>query len=158
MSDEIRVNGNVHSWGSIILKIGDDRFFGFNQIAYADARERTKVYGMGRHHAPRGRTLGKYSTEPVKLRGPKGSVQQLREMLAQQGGGSSYGDVEFEITVQFVEGEDTPITDVIEGCVWAKNSVSHEEGPDALVDEIEVDCMRIRRNDFVLYDESDVQP
>lgn len=158
MSDEIRVNGNVHSWGSIVLKIGDDRFFGFNQIGYADGRERSKVYGMGRHHAPRGRTRGKYTVEPVTLRGPKGTVQQLRDMLAQQAGGSSYGDVEFEITVQYIEEDDTPITDVLEGCVWSKNSASHEEGPDALVDEIEADCMRIRRNDLVLYDESDVQP
>lgn len=93
MSDEIRVNGNVHSWGSIILK-------------YGDARERAKVYGMGRHHAPRGRTRGKYTVEPVTLRGPKGTVQQLRALLAQQApDGVSYGDVEFQIVVQYTETE-----------------------------------------------------
>lgn len=159
MSDERRVNGNVHSFNSIVLKIGEDRFTGFTSISYGDARERTKVYGMARHGAPRGRTRGKYTVEPVTLRGPKGSVQAARAMLAQQASdGVSYGDVEFQIVAQYLESDDTPITDVLERCVWTKNSASHEEGPDALMDEVEIDCMLIRRNGLVLFDESEGTP
>jgi len=159
MGDQIRVNGNLHSWGSIVCKIGGERFFGFSAIKYADSRERVKAYGMGRHHAPRGRSRGKYSTEPVMLTGEKGSIQLLRKALADQASdGKSYGDVEFQIVVQYVESDDTPITVEIEDCVFTKNTTSDEEGPDPLKEEIEIDCMRIRRNGLVLFDESEGSP
>lgn len=155
MSDEIRVNGNLHSWGSIILRINDDRYYGFTSINYSDSRERVKGHGMGRHHAPRGRSRGKYTTEPVTLSGFKGSVQQVRQALADAGDGEAYGDVEFQIVVQYVEDDDTPITDELDRCVWVKNTASNEEGPDPLKDEVEIDCMLIRRNGLVLFDNSE---
>ena len=155
MSDEIRVNGNLHSWGSITVKINEERFFGFSAISYSDSRERVKGYGMGRHQAPRGRSRGKYATEPVGLTGAKGSVQQLRKALADAGDGESYGDTEFQIVVEYVEADDTPILVEIEDCVWTKNTTSDEEGPDPLNEEIEIDCMRIRRNGLVLFDASE---
>lgn len=159
MADEIRVNGNVHSWGSITVKVDGDPFHGFTSIGYGDARERSKVYGMGRHHAPRGRTRGKYTTDPVTIKGPKSSVDALCAALAQRStSGTSYGDVPFQIVVQFTETEETPITVEIEDCVITKISASHEEGPDVLVDEIEADCMKIRRNGKVLFDESEGSP
>ncbi len=159
MADDIRVNGNQHSWGSIIVKIDGDRYYGFTSIGYSDSRERVKAYGMGRHQAPRGRSRGKYSVDPVTLKGWKGSVQALRDALAARSSdGRSYGDVEFEIVVQYIEADDTPITVELERCVWTKNTTSEEEGPDPLSDEIEIDCMLIRRNGLVLFDESQGSP
>ena len=155
MSDEIRVNGNLYSWGSITLKINDERFFGFTAISYADSRERVKAWGMGRHHAPRGRSRGKYDTEPVSLTGFKGSVQQARKALADTGDGESYGDVEFQILVQYIEEDETEINDELDRCVWTKNTSSNEEGPDPLTDEIELSCLLIRRNGLVLFDNSE---
>ncbi len=155
MSDEVRVNGNVHSWGSITVRINDERFFGFTAITFADSRERVKAYGMGRHHAPRGRSRGKYATEPGGLTGSKGTMQQLRQALADAGDGESYGDTIFQVVVQYVEDDDTPITVELEDCVWTKNTSSDEEGPDPLTDEIEFDMMRIRRNELVLFDNSE---
>ena len=155
MADEIRVNGNQHSWGSIAVKFDGERFFGFTSIGYADARERVKAWGMGRAQAPRGRSRGKYTTEPVTLTGWKGSVQQLRQALADAGDGESYGDTLFQIVVQYVEPDDTPVTVELEDCVWTKNTSSEEEGPDPLSEDIEIDCMRIRRNGLVLFDNSE---
>jgi len=156
MADSIRVNGNQHSWGSITVKVNEERYFGFTSIAYSDSRERVKAYGMGRAQAPRGRSRGKYQVEPVTLTGHKGSVQELRQALADAGdAGTSYGDTVFQIVVQYVEDDDTPITVELEDCVWVKNSASEEEGPDPLTEDIEIDCMRIRRNDLVLFDESE---
>lgn len=155
MSDEIRVNGNQHSWGSITVKFDGDRFFGFTSIGYADARERVKAHGMGRAQAPRGRSRGKYTVEPVTLTGQKGSVQQLRQALADAGDGESYGDTLFQIVVQYEEKDDSPVTVEIEDCVWSKNTASEEEGPDPLTEDIEIDCMRIRRNGLVLFDNSE---
>jgi hypothetical protein len=156
MSDQVEINGNLHSWGSISVKFGGDRFFGFKSIKYGDARERVKGYGMGRQHGPRGRSRGKYTTEPVVLAGHPSSIQELREALAAASqDGVSYGDVEFDIVVQYVEPGEVPITVEIERCAWAKNSTSNEEGPDPLTEEIEIDCFRIRRNGTVLWDASE---
>lgn len=159
MGDPIRVNGNAHSWGSIYFKIDGDRFYGFTAIGYADSRERAKGYGMGKHHAPRLRSRGKYTTEPVKVTGWKSSVQKLREKLAALSEtGTDYGDVEVEIVVQYIERGDSPIDIEIERCVWTKNESSDEENPDPLKESFEMDCMKIRRNGLVLFDSSEGEP
>jgi hypothetical protein len=159
MSDNIRVNGNQLSWGSIELKIDLERFTGFTSISFADKRERVKAYGMTRHHAPRGRSRGKYTIEPVKLVGWKSSVQALRQGLAARSkDGISYGDVEFQIMVSYVEADELPLTVEIDRCVWGGNSSSDEESADPLKEEIEIDAMLIRRNGLVLFDSSEGAP
>jgi hypothetical protein len=159
MSDQIRVNGNQLSWGSIILKIGGEPFTGFTAIAYSDKRERVKAYGMGKHHAPRGRSRGKYTADNVKLTGWKESIQDAREALAALSQtGNGYGDVEFDIVVQYEEDDQRPVVVELERCVWAANSASEEESPDPLKEEIEIDCMLIRRNGTTLFDESGGTP
>lgn len=159
MSDAIRVNGNLFSWGSIILKIDQEPFYGFTGITYADKRERVKGYGMGRHHAPRGRSRGKYTIELAKLTGWKSSIQAVRvQLAARSANGQSYGDVEFQIIVQYVESDEAPMTVALERCVWAGNSSSDEENPDPLKEEVEIDPMLIRRNGLVLFDSSQGSP
>lgn len=159
MSDDIRVNNNQFSWGSIILKVDSDRYFGFTGITYSDKRERVKAYGMTKHHAPRGRSRGKYTIEPVKLTGWKGSVAALRAGLAARApDGISYGDVEVQIVVQYVDTGEIPLTVEIDRCVWTTNSAGDEESADPLKEEIEFDAMLIRRNGLVLFDASEGQP
>lgn len=159
MSDSIRVNGNIFSWGSIVLKVAGERFTGFNAITYGDSRERTKAYGMGRHHAPRGRTRGKYATDPVTLTGPKGTVQALRESLAKRAvDQASYGNVEFEVAVQFIDTGEVPQLVQLERCVITKDSSDASEVTDPLVDTIEIDTMLIRRNGLTLFDSEQGSP
>src|SRR5688572_8843595 len=110
MSDAIRVNQNTHSWGSIILKLDGERYYGCTAISYGDKRERTKGYGLGAHHAPRGRSAGKYTVEPVKLTMYRSSAQEFRNALAARSpDGISYGDVEFQIVVQTIEPGEIPL-------------------------------------------------
>jgi hypothetical protein len=159
MSDQLRINGNQYSWGSIVLKLDNDVFTGFTGLTYADKRERVKAYGMGRHHAPRGRSRGKYSTDPVKLTGWRGSVQIFRRQLALRAiDQRSYGDVEFQIVSQYIEIGEIPLTVEIDRCVIIGNSTTDEENPDPLKEELEIDCMLIRRNQLVLFDGSQGQP
>jgi hypothetical protein len=159
MSDDLRINNNQHSWGSIILKIDDERFTGFTSISFADKRERVKAYGMGRHQAPRGRSRGKYTVEPVKLGGWKSSVAALRTSLAlRSADGRSYGDVQFQIVVQYIEVGEIPLTVEIDRCVYVGNTSSDEEGADNLKEEIEIDAMLIRRNGLTLFDGEQGQP
>lgn len=157
--DPVRINGNQLSWGSIKVKVDGESFFGFTSLSYGDKRERVKAYGMGKHHAPRGRSRGKYTVEPVKLTGPKSTVQALRERLAAKADdGASYGNVEFEIVAQYIEADELPITVEIERCVWMTNTSSEEENPDPLTEDIEIDAMKIRRNGAVLFDETEGVP
>jgi hypothetical protein len=155
MSDDVRINGNMYSWASVVLKVDGERFFGITSISYADALERVKGYGMGRHHAPRGRSAGKYTIEAVTVKMEKKSSRDLRAALAARAtDGRSFGTVEFEIVVQYAEGT-AAHTDTIERCRWAKTSASHEEAPDPLYDEVEFDAMAIRWDGKTLFDSSE---
>ena len=159
MADPQRINRNQYSWSSIIFKLAEERFTGFTSISFGDKRERVKAYGMGRHHAPRGRSAGKYSVDPVKVVGWKSSVQALREALAKLSpDGKSYGDVEFQGLVQYVEADESEVTVELDRLVWASNTTSDEEAPDPLKEEFELDCMLIRRNGLYLFDGSGGQP
>ena len=153
MSDQVRINGNLFSWGSIRVKCGGEEFTGFSKIAYADKRTRGKGYGMGRHQAPRGRTRGRYEVDPVTITAHRDSAEAFRAFLAAKASDQkSFGNVAFEIVVQYVDEGETPITDTLEDCVWSGNTVSNEEGSDPLTVDIELDCMRINWNGKTLYD------
>lgn len=153
MADNIRVNNNQYGWASIVAKIDGDTYYGLTSISFADKRERVKAYGMGRHHAPRGRSPGKYSVDAVKVVGWKSSIQTLLADLAKKApDGKSYGNVEFEIVVQYIESDETPISVVIERCVITSVSSANEESADPLKEELEIDAMLIRRNDLTLFD------
>jgi len=159
MSDGIRVNGNQLSWGSIVLKLRGEDYYGFTAISYADKVERVKAYGMGRHHAPRGRSRGKYTLENVKLTGWKSSAQIFREALAQaSNSGTSYGNVEFLISVLYSEPDEPNVAVEIGGCVYVATTSSEEESADPLKEEIEIDPMYIRRNGLVLFEDAEGAP
>ncbi len=158
-SDAVRINGNIVSWGSIKVKAGGETFYGFTSLSYGDKRTRTKAYGMGKHHAPRGRSRGKYEADPVKLGGPKSTIHQLRENLAAlSSDGISYGDVEIQIVAEYIEANEPPMIVELEDCVWMSNASNEEENPDPLSEEIELDTMKIRRNGKVLFDASEGAP
>jgi len=158
MADEQRINGNMYQHSSIVLKLDNERFFGFKSISYGDAREYGKAYGAARHAGPRGRTSGKYSTEPVAVSMEKKSAKALRDALAaRSSSGTSFGNVEFQIVVQYEEGTDV-ITDTIDRCRWTKTAGKSEEGPEPIYEDIEFDCMFILWNGKALYDDGAGNP
>jgi hypothetical protein len=159
MADQIRVNGNLQSWGSIVLKIDGDPYTGFNAIDFSDKRERAFGYGMGRHQAPRGRTRGKYSADNAKLGGPVGSIAMLRAALAAKAeDGKSYGNVEFQVIVQYVELDDTPVQIELDRCCIVGDGSSHKEGAEQLENELELSVFVIRRNELTLFDQTQGAP
>ena len=91
MSDPVRINGNLFSWGSVEFQIGNDRITGVTSIEYGDARERTMAYGMNRSHAPIGRSVGKYTPEPVKVTVWKHTANEIRKALDQAAGSGGPG-------------------------------------------------------------------
>jgi len=159
MSDKIRVNGNTLSWGSIKLKINGDRFTGFTSISYGEKRERVYQYGMGPAQAPRGISRGKYTPDPIKLGGPKSTFADLRAALAAQSAdGRSYGNVVFQIFVEYVETDDSPVTVELIDCFLTANTSTEEESADSLKEEVEIMCMRVLKNGLSLYDGTEGAP
>lgn len=158
MADSIRVNGNLLSWASLGIKIAGDRYYGFKSIGYSEAIESALVYGMGRHQAPRGRTRGQYTVEPLKLVGEVESLKIIRQALAVKAkDGRSYGTVEFEVFLEAVESDQQSVTEFLR-CKWAKNTGNFEQGPDGLYEEIEVSTLQIRRDGLTLFDASEGSP
>lgn len=161
MADKVRINGNVYSWGSIVIKILGERYTGFQSISYADKRTRKKVMGGGKHQAPRGKTRGKYEAEDSKLKGPIESMQALREALAKASpDAASYGDIEFEVDVQFVEetSNQTPHLVQLIGCHIAGFSSSNDEGEDEMAEECTISVTKILRDGLPMFDASEGSP
>lgn len=157
MADQVRVNQNVYSWGSIVVTVGEERFYGTSSVTFADKRERAKQYGQGRSQTPRGKTNGKYTTEPCKFKMAKDSADAFREYLASQStSGTSYGGTFFQVVVTYAD-EGLPGSTVeINGCTYQGSTETDEEGTEGIVEEIEVDCMFILRNGLALFDDSEI--
>jgi hypothetical protein len=157
MADTARVNGLQISWSSLVFKIDGEEYTGITKIGYADGLETSLAYGMGRHHAPRGRSAGKYTPEPLTITCWKSTAQAIREQLAALSpSGTSYGRAVVPISLQYVEPDDSVITVEFEECRYTKGTASNEEGPDNLSEDLEFSVLRIRRNGLVLFDESTV--
>lgn len=153
--DTFRVNGNIVSWPDVVTKIDGKRINGITGLTYGDKRERVKAYGQGRHYKPRGRTRGKYAPDNVKVTLHKDSARSLRAQLAAKStDGVSYGNVEFELSIQYVADNGDPIHLQFQRCTIVSDSSSEDENPDPLKDELELDTMGILRNGLTLFDSS----
>lgn len=150
--DRKKINGNVYSWGSIVVKCDGQEFNGLYSFKFSQKRTRVKQYGTGRHQKPRGRTRGKY--EPNASLGVfRGTCADFINFLADQAeDGQSYGDVVFHITAQWVEDDETPMLVECFDCVIGGEDSTDDEGNESLKDEIELDVMEIRKNGATLYD------
>lgn len=148
----LNVNGDDFSWGSIVIKLGNEVFDAFTKVSYSDKRTRSKGYGGGKHHAPTKRSKGKYEVEPAKITGYKKEFARMRNVLAALSpDGTSYGDVEFPIIIQFEEDDGTVHQVQLRRAVWFEDGSSHDEGPDLLLEEVSFDIMGIIRDGKTLY-------
>lgn len=159
MADPIRVNGVMYSWGSLVFILDGERYYGFTSVGFAEKREYGKGYSMARHHAPIGRSSGKYTTESLKVTGWKHSVLNLKTALAaKSANGLAYGNVQFQGLLQYIEPDETEITIEFDRLKWTANSFAHDESPDPLKSDFELDFMFMRENGLTLFDSTDGMP
>jgi len=152
----VRINGAMHSWSSVEFRIDGEDFVGFTSIDYGDKRDRVKAWGQGRSHAPKGVSAGKYEADNVKLTCWKGDLQELRRRLAQKASdGTSYGNVFFYMTLQFIEADDKPLCVEFLKCWMTTNHAGHEESPDPLKEDVEIGVSAIKRNGLTLFDNTE---
>jgi hypothetical protein len=155
MPDAIRVNGNLLSFGSISVRIGGEPFTGFTAIDYGDKVVVSKGYGLGPAQGPRGRTRGRYETDEVKLTAHRDSAQALITALSLRSlNGLSYGTVQFQTVVQFIELGNVPMTVTLDRCRIVGVTETNAEGPDPAMTDFAIDCMAIFRNGKTLFDSS----
>lgn len=144
--DEIRVNGKLAD-GSITIKIRGKMYYGFTEISYGDKVEMTKVWGLGKHRGPRGRTKGKYDTEDTTLKGPRDTIDELYADLKSISTDGSISTPEFPITVAYTSGTKTYV-DTLKQCriMSRKAGVPAADSADAVIDELTLSVMSIDWN------------
>lgn len=155
MADLQRVNGNLISWGSCTFKLGGEVFTSVAEIAYNDKIETAQGYGMAPHQGPRGRTRGKYSCDPTKVKMFLDGVRDLRvKLMLLASDQRSYGTVVFDGEVQFAEpGMDAHVHQLF-GLRWTNEAETVSEGPDGIMAEIELNTMYIIRDGGTIFDSS----
>lgn len=154
-ADFIRVNGNLLSWGSCILKIGLLPFTGITAISWDESRERAYGHGMGAHQAPRGRSRGKYVPGPLKMTCFADTAQEIIDMLAAaSANGLSYGNTQVPITLQLIELDIKPQMTFFDRCCVVKPGADYSEGPDNLMRDLEWSNMAVYSNKKTLFDSS----
>jgi hypothetical protein len=153
MAETIIVNGVIHDWGSLVIRIRGKEYEGVLGIKYAQKRNRTKVRGQGRRRLPIGVTPGDYNAEDGSLTMTRQHAQMLRnDLAAASADGASYGDVLFPITVQSLEEGTSGIKDELIGCaIIGDDGGGEESSTDPLKEEIPFLIQEIRRNGKTLY-------
>lgn len=136
------VNGNRFDWSSVEIKFQGEIITGVKDVSYSHTLEPTKVYGTNAQ--PIGRTRGVYSADgSVTLY--KSESKVLRQLLA-GGGTNGYGEVSFDIIVNYAENGEDPIVDELIGCRIKGEESSHSQGADPLEEKITLDIMFVRRD------------
>ncbi len=145
MTDILRINNTIYSHNSCSFKIDAAPYTGITSFDYEQKRERKIVYGARKSGTPLGWTSGKYTVPPIRLVMLKDSADKLTTFLSLKGLGS-YGDAEFNITLQAVEPGQLPITVVCDPCCITGKKDTTAEGIEELLTELEIACLKITEN------------
>ena len=146
--DYERVDLNPFSWSSLIYSVNGQEIFGCTGISTAWKRERSDGFGMGRSHAARTYTAGKVTFEPLKLKLYADTVEALREYYAMFAADrTSFTESRLNHSIQYVESETFADRHILlENAAWTSETISHDEGPDALMVEVEFKYLRMWLN------------
>jgi hypothetical protein len=158
MPDQQLINNFTYSWSSVVITVADDFFSGIKSITYSDKREVAVGYGQGRNFAPVSRTSGQYSADDGKIvmRLDTWQALSLALAIAPNGSGSftSFGNTEFQCTVQFIEPSLSAVNHVIERMRITGVSNTVEQKTDESSVELTYSAMSIRRDGLTLFDET----
>lgn len=155
MSDSARVNGVQYGWSSIKFKIDGEPFSGVKSIDYSESVEQAMAYGLGKHFAPRGRTRGKYTPEPLVVEVFTATATEIMTLIAQRAGARGLSSVPLNITIQLIEPDEGVLTIECLDATFVKTEVGLAEGPDPITKKLTFQPMRYKHNGRTLYDTSE---
>ena len=151
MTDTLRVNGNLVSWGSHILTINGLRYTSLTEVSYGDKLETTQGYGMSRSHGPIGRTAGKYVPDNLKMKMYQHAITDIIAMLANISPDGSLGSAVIPITLAYYEvGLPDHMLSFVD-CRLVTFTESITESADAPMGELEWTVQRIYRDGTALF-------
>lgn len=132
------INGVRHSFSSVELRLAGQIFVGFKSVNYSRKRGRTTVFGNSPD--PLGKTRGKneYSGDCELY------LAEWNAFQAQLGAG--YGDVFFDVVVQYSENGFDTLTDTLRGCTMDSTDASNGEGTDPTVRKFDLGPLKILFN------------
>ena len=134
------VNGFVHSWADLRMKVRGVEMVGFKAVKYGDKVTREKVYGARRHMI--GFTRGKVEVDDATITMYEHEVRALLATL-----GQGWADVVIpEIIVQYGALGSAIHTDVLENCYLGGLEGGGEEGNTPFERELPFVVQRIKRN------------
>lgn len=153
------INGIVYGWGSLRIIHGNRVFPTVQEISYDELQDSKWVYGQGEHMAPIARTAGKYSASPSKFKMLVSDADELREYLASfSDSGTSYGETQFNISVQGRQKGLPERNDVLANCSYRSTNGQFKNDNEELVEEILVNTQWIERNGLVIFPDSMGRP
>lgn len=152
----VLLNGVAYGYPSLRFTVlNDDLYFkGSSELSFSEKRTRGKQWGALRSARPLSRTSGKYEPGDVKWKLPVKFVNQLKAKLATYAAdGKSYGNVEFNGLLQFVEPTDeTPHSVEFDSMAISEITSNFSEGPDGLMQEVVFDVMFLLSDGLSLAD------
>lgn len=136
-------NGFRHSWASIEVKVAG-RVFYATAVNYKRTRNRTKVRANAVDPIAKTRGSNDYDADLEMLLAEYNQlVQELVNQANQQGLNGGYGDVMFDVIVQYTENNLDTITDSILGCTLDSTEASNAEGTDPSKRKFDLNPLKI---------------
>ena len=133
------INGKAYEWADISIMIGGIPMTGATAIEYGDKQNMQNIYAAGKD--PNARTYGNVepfakisllmsTVEAIQASAPNGRIQDIPE---------------FDIPVNYIDTNNTPVTHVIKNVRFTDNQRKSEAGgSDAIIVEIELICSHIK--------------
>lgn len=154
----LRVGTALYSWESTefrfdnLITAPSGNPWNVVSVDYAQKRERKIAYSNRKSGRPRGKTVGKYSLDPITVKMFEAQALELQQYLSQKGSGS-YGDADFTFMVQVYEPVPgaVPITLLFSDCTWDGDKATWEEGIDENLLEITIGGLTMTRNGLRLW-------
>lgn len=133
MAEQIKINDNAYSWGSITINVGGIPVKGVTGIKYGVTQEKTNHYGIGSEPIGRGRGRKEY-TGSISLRD-----YEMTKIAGLLSGGDITNLPPFTVVVVYHnEGSNLITTDVLQFCEFTGSSKEVSEGDTEIISDYEL--------------------
>jgi hypothetical protein len=153
---KVTQDGTSYSRASVRLIVVDAIIQFVGEVSHSQKLESAFGYGMNRSQGPMAQSAGKLTPGGLKLKGFKGGVQKMRELVAELSeSGTCYGTPMFPLFIQYIDANESPIDEEFFNCKWEEESSSITDSPDCLQDELSFTFWRKKTNGLSLHDDSE---
>lgn len=155
MADKKRINGNLYSKASAIIKVEGEVFEGWDTLEFGDKMEAPFAWGAAKHAGPRGTTEGRYTPDNVVIGWHLDTGKDVRNKLAGLApDGASIGKPSVTIILTLDETALGVAIVEFESCRLREVANSIEDSAEKTLEKHTYQCLRVKRDGQTLYDQS----